>query len=287
MHISEQRVTANDVSLWTATQGVGPPVVLCHGGPGVYDYMEPVAAMIHDLAAVHRYDQRGCGRSQDKDPYDVASFIADLDALRVHWGYESWTVIGHSWGAYLALLYAVEHPERVSRLVYFSGTGIDPAWHLDYRRNREAKLSPNSRERLRVLDSRRPAATGEDLARIEEERSALIESTNYYDAARFGDTVRFDRFPINYKQNAILNAECKRMEAAGELHDQVRRVDAPTLILDGEGDPRPRWARAQLACLLPNSRHVTIARAGHEMWIERPDATASALRDFLVETDSA
>lgn len=287
MHISEQHVTANDVSLWTATQGVGPPVVLCHGGPGVYDYMEPVAAMIHDLAALHRYDQRGCGRSQDKDPYDVASFIADLDALRVHWGYESWTVIGHSWGAYLALLYAVKHPERVSRLVYFSGTGIDPAWHRDYRRNREAKLSPNSRERLRVLDSRRPAATEEDLARIEEERSALIESTNYYDAVRFGDTARFDRFPINYKQNAILNAECKRMEAAGDLHDRVRRVDAPTLILDGEGDPRPRWARAQLACLLPNSRHVTIARAGHETWIERPDATASALRDFLVETDSA
>ena len=287
MCISEQHVTANDVSLWTATQGVGPPVVLCHGGPGVYDYMEPVAAMIHDLAAVHRYDQRGCGRSQDKDPYDVASFIADLDALRAHWGYESWTVIGHSWGAYLALLYAVKHPERVSRLVHFSGTGINPAWHRDYRRNREAKLSPTSRERLRVLDSRRPAATGEDLACIERERSALIEATNYYDAARFGDTPRFDRFPINYKQNAILNAECNRMEATGVLHDHVRRVDAPTLILDGEGDPRPRWARAQLAGLIPNSRHVTIARAGHETWIERPDATASALREFLVETDRA
>lgn len=287
MHISEQHVTANDVSLWTATQGVGPPVVLCHGGPGIYDYMEPVAAMIHDIAAVHRYDQRGCGRSQDKDPYDVASFIADLDALRAHWGYESWTVIGHSWGAYLALLYAVKHPERVSRLVYFSGTGIDPAWHRDYRRNREAKLSPTSRERLRVLDSRRPAATGEDLACIERERSALIEATNYYDAERFGDTPRFDRFPINYKQNAILNAECKHMEATGVLHDQVRRVDAPTLVLDGEGDPRPRWARAQLAGLIPNSRHVTIARAGHETWIERPDATARALREFLVETDRA
>ena len=286
MLISEQHVTANDVSLWTATQGVGPPVVLCHGGPGVYDYMEPVAAMIHDIAAVHRYDQRGCGRSQDKDPYYVASFIADLDALRAHWGYESWTVIGHSWGAYLALLYAVKHPERVSRLVYFSGTGIDPAWHRDYRKNREAKLSPTSRERLRVLDSRRPAATGEDLARIERERSALIEATNYYDAVRFGDTPRFDRFPINYKQNAILNTECKRTEATGDLLDQVRRVDAPTLILDGEGDPRPRWARAQLAGLIPNSRHVTIARAGHETWIERPDATARALREFLVETDS-
>ena len=92
----------NGVSLWTATQGSGPPAVLCHGGPGIYDYLEPVAAMIHDLATVHRYDQRGCGRSQDEPPCDVATFVADLDALRAHGGYESWTVIGHSWGAFLA-----------------------------------------------------------------------------------------------------------------------------------------------------------------------------------------
>lgn len=287
MYISEQRVSVNGVSLWTATQGGGPPAVLCHGGPGIYDYLEPVAAMIHDLATVHRYDQRGCGRSQDKLPCDVASFVADLDALRAHWGYESWTVIGHSWGAFLALLYAVEHPHRVSRFVYFSGTGIDPAWHREYRRNRDAKLSQDSRDRLHVLDRRRSAAVGEDLARIQRERSALLETTNYYDAARLHETPRFDRFPINYTQNSILNAECKRMESAGELRDRVRLVHAPTLVLDGEGDPRPRWARAQLAGLLPNCRHVTIARAGHETWIERPEATARALRDFLTETDRA
>ena len=198
MYISEQRVRVNGVSLWTATQGGGPPAVLCHGGPGIYDYLEPVAAMIHDLVTVHRYDQRGCGRSQDKLPCDVASFVADLDALRAHWGYESWTVIGHSWGAFLALLYAVEHPHRVSRLVYFSGTGIDPAWHREYRRNLDAKLSQDSRERLHVLDRRRSSAVGEDLARIQGERSALLETTNYYDAARLHETPQFDRFPINY-----------------------------------------------------------------------------------------
>ena len=149
---SERHVTANGVSQWTATQGTGPPVVLCHGGPGIYDYLEPVAAMIDDLATVHRYDQRGCGRSEDSPPYDIATFVADLDALRAHWGYRSWAVIGHSWGATLALMYAIRHPKRVSRLVYLSGTGIDPAWHGEYRRNREAKLSPRDRERLRRLN---------------------------------------------------------------------------------------------------------------------------------------
>ena len=113
MTASERSVAVNGVSLWTATQGAGPPVVLCHGGPGIYDYLEPVADMIADLVTAHRYDQRGCGRSEDRGPYNVATFVADLDALREHWGYEAWTVVGHSWGATLALLYAIEHPERV------------------------------------------------------------------------------------------------------------------------------------------------------------------------------
>ena len=190
MSISEQHVSANGVSLWTATQGRGRPVVLCHGGPGIYDYLGPVAAVIDDIATVHRYDQRGCGRSQDLGPYDVTTFVDDLDALRAHWGYEAWTVIGHSWGASLALMYAIQYPKRTARLVYSSGTGIDPAWHQEYRRVREAKLPPAERKRFRLLNQHRLTATGEALERINEERATLLERTELYDVTH-GST----RFP--------------------------------------------------------------------------------------------
>ena len=284
MSISEQHVSANGASLWTTTQGCGPPAVLCHGGPGIYDYLGLVAAMIDDVATVHRYDQRGCGRSEDLEPYDVATFVDDLDALRAYWGYEAWTIVGHSWGATLGLLYAIQYPERTERLVYLSGTGIDPAWHQAYRRNREAKLLPADRERLRLLDEERLTVAGAELERIEEEASCLLGRTELYDVTRLSDVSRYDRFPINYSLNEALCAEMKRMEDAGELGRKVSQVRAPTLVLDGEGDPRPRWARAQLAELIPTSRHATIAGAGHEPWIEQPEATARVLRDFLVDS---
>lgn len=38
-------------------------MVLCHGGPGLWDYLGPVSSMVEDLCTVHRYDQRGGGRS--------------------------------------------------------------------------------------------------------------------------------------------------------------------------------------------------------------------------------
>lgn len=285
MSVSERFVSANGVTLWTATQGTGPPVVLCHGGPGIYDYLGPVAAMIEDVATVHRYDQRGCGRSEDVGPYDVAAFVDDLDALRANWGHETWTVIGHSWGAHLALLYAIQYPERTARLVYVSGTGIDPGWHQDYRRNREAKLPPEERKRLRLLKQQRLTATGEELEGIKKEEASLLGKTELYDVTRVDDVPRYDRFPINYSLNAALNAQNNRMEETGRLGATVSQVRAPTLVLDGEGDPRPRWARAQVARLIPNSRHLTIARAGHEPWIEQAEATARALRSFLMDPE--
>ena len=68
-------------------------------------------------------------------------------------GRSSVTRGGRTWPC----LYAIQYPERTARLVYLSGTGIDPAWHQDYRRNREAKLPPAERERLRL-----PQATATD-----------------------------------------------------------------------------------------------------------------------------
>lgn len=130
------------------------PVILSHGGPGGYDDLEPAAAMIDDLATVHRYDQRGCGRSQQTPPYDLDTYLADLDGLRAHWGYSSWVVGGHSWGANLALAYTLRYPDKVSALLYLCGTGIDNDWHEAYRTNRWSRLSPEERERWTELRTR-------------------------------------------------------------------------------------------------------------------------------------
>jgi proline iminopeptidase len=56
-------VSVPDGLLWTIRQGNGPALVCCHGGPGLWDYLAPVAEMVDDLMTVYRYDQRACGRS--------------------------------------------------------------------------------------------------------------------------------------------------------------------------------------------------------------------------------
>ncbi|WP_349362067.1 hypothetical protein [Streptomyces sp. H27-C3] len=62
-------VRAQDgVELWASAEGEGEPVLLCHGGPGTWDTLDDVAGLLAGRAAVHRWDQRGCGRSEWRGP---------------------------------------------------------------------------------------------------------------------------------------------------------------------------------------------------------------------------
>jgi proline iminopeptidase len=110
--------------LWTTARGTGPLVVLLHGGPGLWDYLAPLAALLDDTFTVVRFDQRGCGRSTGDDgPFTIAQAVDDLDQLRMALGFPRWAVAGHSWGAELALRYAAACPDHVTSVAYIAGAG--------------------------------------------------------------------------------------------------------------------------------------------------------------------
>lgn len=140
----EELIAAPGGRIWTAAQGAGPPLLLCPGGPGCADYLGPVAGLIDDLATVIRYDPRGCGRSSPLPAYSIDACLAELELIRERRGLERWTVAGHSWGADLALIYALRHPGRVERLICLAGGRMhnDREWHAAYERGRAAGLEP-------------------------------------------------------------------------------------------------------------------------------------------------
>jgi proline iminopeptidase len=98
----------------------GTPALALHGGPG--GGASPEMRRFFDPRAyrIVMMDQRGCGRStphaevRENTTWDL---IADIERARERLGIEKWVVFGGSWGATLALAYAIKHPERVSGLV--------------------------------------------------------------------------------------------------------------------------------------------------------------------------
>src|SRR5690606_7489177 len=90
--------------------GEGPEVVVLHGGPGAHhDYLLPGFDALATGRTLVYYDQRGGGRSPvGRDvPVDAREQVHDLEALRAIWGMERMHLVGYSWGALLAMLYAI------------------------------------------------------------------------------------------------------------------------------------------------------------------------------------
>jgi proline iminopeptidase len=140
--------------LWTETTGNGPPVALCHGGPGLWDYLRPVAQLAGDGYRVHRWDQRGSGRSGRQGPWTLAQWTSDLDALREHFGYQRWIVAGHSFGADLALRYALRYPQRVTAVIYLCGVGLEWNQHrAAFQAAEQNRRSRHDKERLAYLET--------------------------------------------------------------------------------------------------------------------------------------
>ncbi|MEU6555797.1 alpha/beta hydrolase [Streptomyces sp. NPDC046915] len=282
---SEPVETDDGVRLWAARSGGrGAPLVLCHGGPGLWDMFEDVAALLADVTPVVRWDQRGCGRSQRcAGPWTTERFVADLDAVRRHFGLDRMALLGHSWGAQLALSHALAHPERVSALVYVSGTGIGPDadWHPAFAANFRARLGerPERLTRWQELTDRPGRTEAED-----RERAVLQWSIEFEDRERaphHAGRMADPWFAINTDCNDALDEERKRSCGTPELFTACEALDLPVTIIDGARDIRPRTAVDSLERALPRVRRVVLPEAGHLPWVEDPKGFREALGQAL------
>lgn len=257
--VAEFTVRAEDgVALSARSRGRGRPLVLCHGGPGLWDNLDDLAAVLGELFTVWTYDQRGCGRSARREgPHTLARFVADLDAVRQAMGYDRVAVGGHSWGAVLALLYAAAQPERIDGVLYIAGVGVEwPKWraqHRDEARRRLesqpfAELASETDDRVRrwAVDFVDPAV---GLARAREMAASGFE--------------------VNTQCNGALNGELSAVPDDEWLRS-CARVTAPVLVIQGDHDPRPLEATDSMIRALPAVRRVVLRGAGHYPWVERP-----------------
>jgi proline iminopeptidase len=235
-------VSADDgARLWVLEAGHGRPLILSHGGPGLWDMFGPLASLLAGEVRVVRWDQRGCGRSERRGPYSVTRSVADLDTVPIGLGADRIAVLGHSWGTTLALRYALDHPDRVSALIYVSGTGLGWAWPGPFQRAIAERLAPSAARRAELRARDRTEAEDRELAVLQ--WSAEFTGA---DAMEHAEEMATPWFGVNW--------ECHR-KIWGELDSLERAL--------------PRVTRA----VLPG--------VGHVPWLEVPGEFGSLLLDFL------
>ena len=263
------------VTLFERRAGSGPPTVVLHGGPGAHhDYLLPGFDRLAIRRTLVYYDQRGGGRSPvpREVPVGWREHVEDLEALRQLWDLERLSIAGYSWGGLLAVLYALEHPDRVERLALVSAA---PVW-----RQARAEFERRLAERNAAPDvqaAKRAVQDGGLRERSPEEyRRKMFEFSvagYFHDWKRAAELTPF-RITGRTQQEV--------WESLGDfdLRSRLAALRLPAVVLHGEDDPIPVETAATLAALLGAPLH-RIAACGHVPYVEAPDAFFRLLDPFL------
>jgi proline iminopeptidase len=251
--------------LFSVEVGAGPLRVVLHGGPGAsHDYLRPQLDAIG--GRVFYYDQRGSGRSPldaGAPPAGWREHVADLESLRVGLGVERLALVGYSWGALLAMLYAVEHPDHVERLAL-----ISPAMAAAGERAEAARRLAEMGRRPEV-EALRQTLDASD----RKNRFALAVAGYFADPEKaLGLT------PFLVQQRA--EQAVWRSLGDYDLRPKLRALSVPALVVHGRQDPIPiESARATAEALRADL--LELEGCGHVPYIEAPERLFPTLRAFL------
>lgn len=255
--------------LWTVCSGSGPPVVFVHGGPGLWDYLGPLAELLDDRVTAIRYDQRGCARSGGADgPFTIVQALDDLDRVRAAYGLDQVSVVGHSWGAEVAVRYAARYTDHVRAVAYLAGVGAGETYLPGFSAERDRRLGPDKQR----WDELRARARTQD----EERELCLLQWRPDFaptpDASRHAEALWATR-PPNIAVNQRANRELWADRASVDLLGEAAAVGCPVRMIQGAADPRPWQATDPLLAALPDGARTVLEGAGHLPWAERPRET--------------
>jgi proline iminopeptidase len=265
----------NGTELFYLEVGEGLPCLVTHGGLGgdhsaLHPWLDPLGDVLHLVY----YDHRGNGRS-GRPPAATITFeqlCADADALREHLGYEEIAVLGHSYGGFIALEYALRYPESLRRLILL---GTSPAFDHGEEVEANARRKGATPEQLEALE-----ATPQDDAEAWRQWKVL-ESLYFRDYdEQLAERVMGKTVVSNYAGDAgdaILEE--------WSLTPRLGEISAPTLILVGRDDFVCPPSRAQIMHEgIANSELVVFEKSGHFAYAEDPDAFFEAVRSWLQQT---
>lgn len=286
----ESRIPLGSTSLYARAIGKGPPIIILHGGPDFdHGYFLPAMDRLTDAYHLFYYDQRGRGRSAEGvRPEDVtlASDVEDIDRVMQYFRLDAPALLGHSWGAVLALEYALRHPTRVSRLILMNPA---PASATDVALVRKQYLerlgSDMDRQRAIVAGAAYQAGDPEAVAaRYRIHFKPSLKRPEDYEQMMATMKAGF----ISQGKDGILKARAVEDQLMRDtwqvpgydLLPKLRSLRVPTLVITGDHDFMA-VAGDHIARAIPNAVLVTISDCGHFTFLECPDQVRNALDSFF------
>jgi proline iminopeptidase len=296
--------TADGHTLFVAQYGQSdaPAAVVLHGGPGSGTQPSVLAWFDLKRQRVVLFDQRGAGRSEPQGEIlnnNSSKLVADIELIREHLRIDRWMVVGGSWGATLALLYAGRHANRISAMVLrgsFLASQRELHWFFQSLRAmvphawEELTLGWHDEQKQQVLATlgrqllHGSASEAEDAATrwgayedavMQAMSGKLTASTDSAVKAPAASARAIGKYRIqaHYLLNAGFTSEADLLSAAEQM------AHTPTIIVHGTHDlVCPPENAAHLTRMMPHARLQWVPKGGHT---PADPLIAAALRDAV------
>ncbi|MEW6041477.1 MAG: alpha/beta hydrolase [Elusimicrobiota bacterium] len=295
----------NDIELYYFSDGEGENIVVIHGGPG-YPFDKPYEGLklLNKNYKFIYYHQRGCGKSTrpfdtfvSKNYYQnlksltgklgLGAQIADIERIRLILRQDRITIIGHSYGAFIASMYAAEFPEKVKSLILISPANVfkmppDDGGLFDW----VGELLPEDMKQ--DYDSYlKWYFDYKDIFKKSEAELASINSEfiKYYSiaAGKRGMTISKAGTSIKDSGGWMPHAIYLSMGRKYDFRNVLKVINSPVLIIHGDKDLQPVEASKRYTEYFSNSQFHIIKNVGHFSFNEKPDEFASVVSKFLKE----
>lgn len=280
---------AGGMQLFYRVYGSGrDTAVVLGGGPALpISYFEKdLAPLAHGRTLIF-FDARGAGKSQlttDPTQLGMAHHVADLEAVRAHFGLGPMKLVGHSWGAMVAAFYAAEHPQHVNRMVLVTPGPIEAKYDAEHEAMRIARTAPQALQRQGELFG---LLLGGQSADPVADCTELFDSffpAYFHDAGNVAN-LRGAWCPQTPDAAALLlfglGAGRGSLGPDWNLAPMLEDIETPALVINGASDPIPAASTIGYAEALPNATLRTLQGAGHFPWAEEPAAFFSSVNNFL------
>ena len=261
----------NGANLFYETIGSGPPILVMHGGLGLsHDYLRPYFDQLADTHTVVYYDHLGNGRSDRPDDYADMTFdrlSSDAAALMTSLGHETFTLIGHSYGGFIAQDFAVSYPDRLDGLVL-----IDTVPAFDYQ-----PTVSGSNEQMQAFGKlfTQPMADDADW-------QATWKPVVQMYFHQWDPEIGADLDARTVYEHRAWNAAGALLGDFNTLED-LPRIETRTLVIAGrhDGITPPEPGAERIAGHLPNAELTIFGKSGHYPFIEEEEAFFETLDGWL------
>lgn len=287
----ETHIQVGKASLYARDVGKGPPVIVLHGGPDFdHSYLLPDLDRLASSFRLIYYDQRGRGNSADQvQPEDVTlqSDLDDLDVVRRHYRLEFPALLGHSWGAVIALEYALQNPTTVSHLILMNPAPASASDYAELRKAYVQKLGADINRQKEIIATSAYQAGDPDAV------TARYRIHFKYALARQED---YEKLMVAMKAAFMRQGKAGIVKARAvedrlykdtwdlpdyNLMPRLAALRIPTLVLWGDHDFIPKDAASHIADAIPGAQLVILQDCGHFSYLECPDEVRRVINEFF------